>query len=107
MTSMAPATRPRFPTVLRIVAAIALGVLVGELLGKRAQPLEQIGKVILDMIKGLAGPLLLFAVLDSFLRTRVGARGAGLMVAISLTNAAIAIVVGLTLSNVLQPGRSF
>ena len=36
----------------------------------------QIGTVILDMIKGLAGPLLLFAVLDAFLRTEVRRRRA-------------------------------
>jgi DAACS family dicarboxylate/amino acid:cation (Na+ or H+) symporter len=93
--------------VARIVAAIALGVLVGEVAGPRAEPLNQVGTVILDMIKGLAGPLLLFAVIDAFLRTRVQARSAGLMVAISLINASIAIGIGLTLSNTLQPGKSF
>ncbi len=104
---MKPADRSRFPMVGRIVVGIVLGVLVGEILGERAEPLYQIGRVILEMIKGLAGPLLLFAVLDAFLRTHVRARSAGLMVAISLTNAAIAVAIGLTISNVLQPGRSF
>ena len=104
---MTTAPTSRFPMVARIVAGIAGGVLVGEVFGEKAEPLFQIGKVILDMIKGLAGPLLLFAVLDAFLRTRVQARSAGLMIAISLTNAAIAIAIGLTLSNVLHPGRSF
>ncbi len=93
--------------VARIGAGIALGVVVGEVFGARAEPLALIGTVILEMIKGLAGPLLLFAILDAFLRTKVQARGARLMVGISLTNAAIAIAIGLTLSNVLQPGRSF
>jgi Na+/H+-dicarboxylate symporter len=95
----------RFPIVARIMVGIALGALVGEILGARAGPLAQIGTVILDMIKGLAGPLLLFAVLDAFLRTKVEARSAGLMVGISAINATIAIVIGLTLSNTLQPGR--
>jgi len=99
--------RSRFPMVARIGAGIALGVVVGEVFGARAEPLAAIGTVILEMIKGLAGPLLLFAILDAFLRIKVQARGARLMVGISLTNAAIAIAIGLTLSNVLQPGRSF
>jgi Na+/H+-dicarboxylate symporter len=93
--------------VLRIVLGIALGIVVGELFGARAEPLAQMGTVILDMIKGLAGPLLLFAILDAFLRTAVKGRSAWLMIGISLTNAAIAITIGLTLSNTLQPGRSF
>jgi Na+/H+-dicarboxylate symporter len=99
--------RFRFPMVARIIIGIVLGVLVGEVFGRKAEPLSQIGSVILDMIKGLAGPLLLFAVLDAFLRTRVEARSAGLMVTISLINATIAIAIGLTLSNLIQPGRYF
>jgi Na+/H+-dicarboxylate symporter len=93
--------------VVRIMLGIALGVVVGEILGRRAEPLAQIGTVILDMIKGLAGPLLLFAVLDAFLRTKVEAKSAGLMVGISAINATIAIAIGLTLSNTIQPGRWF
>jgi Na+/H+-dicarboxylate symporter len=95
----------RFPFAARIVAAMLLGVAAGEALGRRAEPLGQLGAVVIDLIKALAGPLLLFAVLDAFLRTRVRARSAGLMVAISLCNAALALAIGLTLSNVLQPGR--
>jgi len=102
-----PEPRSRSPMVVRIILGIALGVVVGEVAGPRAGPLAQIGTLILEMIKGLAGPLLLFAVIDAFLRTRVEARSAGRMVAISLTNAAIAIAIGLTLSNLIQPGRSF
>ncbi len=104
---MTSGPQSRFPMVARIVTGIALGVVVGEVAGTRAEPLAQLGTVILEMIKGLAGPLLLFAVLDAFLRTQVRAKSAGLMVAISLTNAAIAIAIGLTLSNLIQPGRSF
>ena len=99
-------TRPRsrfhVPMVARIVVGIILGVVVGEVLGARAEPLAKVGTVILDMIKGLAGPLLLFAVLDAFLRTRVEPRSAGVMVAISLVNATIAIAIGLTLSKRTQ-----
>src|SRR4051794_8168349 len=104
---MSEPRRGRFPMVARIVAGIALGILVGEVFGPKAEPLAQMGTVILEMIKGLAGPLLLFAILDAFLRTAVKARSARLMVGISLTNAAIAIAIGLTLSNTLRPGRSF
>ncbi len=104
---MSTPRRFRFPMVARIIAGIVVGIVVGEIFGRRAEPLNQIGSVILDMIKGLAGPLLLFAVLDAFLRTQIQAKSAGLMVTISLINASIAIVVGLTLSNTIHPGRYF
>jgi DAACS family dicarboxylate/amino acid:cation (Na+ or H+) symporter len=72
---------------------------------RAAEPLGVLGSVVVNVIKGLAGPLLFVAVIDAFLRTRVRARGAMLMVGISLTNAVIAVVIGLTLSNLIQPGR--
>ena len=96
--------RIRFPFVARIVTAMLLGGLVGWVFGKRAEWLGDFGKVIIDLIKALAGPLLFFAVIDAFLRTRVKLRSAALMVAISLTNAMIAVAIGLTLSNTLKPG---
>lgn len=98
--------RRRVPLAAWIVAAMVLGGIAGEILGESAAGLSRVGSTILDLIKGLAGPFLFFAVLDAFLRTRIEAQAGGKMVAISLTNATIAVAIGLTLSNVLQPGRS-
>jgi Na+/H+-dicarboxylate symporter len=47
---------------------------------------------------------LLFAILDAFLRTNVELRSGLIMVAITLTNATLAVAIGLTLSNILRPG---
>jgi DAACS family dicarboxylate/amino acid:cation (Na+ or H+) symporter len=96
--------RVRIPFFVRIIAAMVMGALVGLSLGKLANPLGQLGSVIIGMIKALAGPLLLFAVIDAFLRTHVRLRSGARMIAISLTNAVIAVVIGLTLSNMLRPG---
>jgi Na+/H+-dicarboxylate symporter len=106
VSSASPRRRARVPLAAAIVIAMILGVVVGELLGARAAPLSLLGTVILDLIKGLAGPLLLFAVLDAFLRTEIEPRSGGLMIGISLINASLAVVIGLTISNLLQPGRS-
>ena len=96
--------RRRLPLAGRIVVAMVLGMVAGLILGERAEPLAKLGSLIIDMIKGLAGPLLLFAVIDAFLRTEVRARSARSMVAIALINAVIALAIGLVLSNTLQPG---
>ena len=100
---------PRFrvPMVARILAAMILGGIVGVSLGPRAASLGKVGEIVLEMVKGLAAPLLFFAILDAFLRTEVRARSGLIMVGISAINAAIAIVVGLTLSNVIRPGERF
>ena len=99
-------SRRRLPLAAKIVVAMGLGIVAGLVLGERAEPLSKLGAIIIDMIKGLAGPLLLFAVIDAFLRTEVRARSAGIMVAIASTNAAIALAIGLGLSNLIQPGLS-
>jgi DAACS family dicarboxylate/amino acid:cation (Na+ or H+) symporter len=97
--------RNRFPMYLRILLAMVAGAIVGLLAGKSAAPLGEIGKVLITLIKTLAVPLLLFAVLDAFLRTQLRSRSFGFMIGISLFNAALATVIGLTISNVLQPGK--
>ncbi len=93
------------PFAARIVAAMLLGALVGTRFGREAAWLGELGTVLIDLIKALAGPLLFVSVVDAMLRTAIGLRGAAWMVAISITNALIAVAIGLTLSNVLQPGR--
>lgn len=98
--------RRRIPFAAKIVIAMLLGLAAGLIWGEQTAPLSKLGSVILDLIKALAGPLLFFAVLDAFLRTEVRARSGWLMVGISLTNATLAIVIGLTISNVLHPGRA-
>jgi Na+/H+-dicarboxylate symporter len=97
--------RVRFPVAVRIVAAMVLGGIVGWFLEEDAAPLGQIGTVVIDLIKALAAPLLLLAVLDAFLRTEVRARSGLRMVGISLLNATLALTIGLVLSNVIRPGR--
>jgi Na+/H+-dicarboxylate symporter len=94
----------RFPFVARIVTAMVVGAAVGWLFGRRVERLGELGAVIIDLIKALAGPLLFFAVVDAFLRTHVRARSAAVMVAITLTNALIAVTIGLGLSTALRPG---
>lgn len=96
----------RLTFALRIVVALVLGLLVGLIWGASTAPLARLGTVILDLIKALAAPLLVFAILDAFLRTEVRARSAGWMLAIAGINAIVAISIGLAISNVLQPGRS-
>jgi Na+/H+-dicarboxylate symporter len=96
----------RIPFAVKIVAAMLLGVIAGEWLGMKAAPLSQFGSVILDLIKGLAGPLLLFAILDAFLRTELNPKSGWLMIGISAFNATLAIAIGLSISNLIRPGLS-
>jgi Na+/H+-dicarboxylate symporter len=105
--SAVPAKRWRFPFVAQILSAMALGICVGLARGVQAGPLGQLGTVLIELIKGFAAPLLFFAIIDALLRTKVGARSGLWMLAIALPNAALAVAIGLTYSNVLRPGDHF
>ena len=95
---------PRIPLYLQILAGITLGVLTGVLLGKDAGSLGEIGRLVIQLVKLFAVPLLLFAILDAFLKTEIAGGAAGRMIAITTINTAIALLIGLGLSNWLKPG---
>jgi Na+/H+-dicarboxylate symporter len=98
-------TSRRVPLHLQILAGITAGILTGMWLGKDAATLGEIGKLVIQLVKLFAVPLLLFAILDAFLKTEINGRAAGRMVIITTINTAIALVIGLGLSNWLQPGQ--
>ena len=98
--------KARRPLALWVLLAMVGGVAAGELLGARAEPLSRLGTLILDVIKGLAGPLLFLAIVDAFAKAEIERRAGAIMVGISAINAVIALAIGLTISNLFQPGRS-
>jgi tryptophan synthase alpha chain len=71
-------TSPRVPLYLQILVGLTLGVATGAWLGKDASVLGEIGRLVIQLVKLFAGPLLLFAILDAFLKTEIAARAAGL-----------------------------
>ncbi len=89
----------------RILLATVLGGVFGAVVGPRAGGLGEIGKVVIDLIKTMAAPLIFFAVIDAFLRTTIRARSGLLMLGISAVNGALAVLIGLLLANTLTPGR--
>ena len=104
---MTEAGRPkqRFPLYLQIIAALVLGLLLGPLLGQRAAPLGELGRLVVQLIKGVATPLLFFAIVNAVLRAEVQGRGALRMLVAAILNASVALFIGLLISNVLRPGQ--
>lgn len=74
---------PHLPLYVRVLlgvaAVIALGVIckTGPILGGlRNDDLGQLGLLVIRLLKALAVPLILFAILDAFLRVEISARRA-------------------------------
>ncbi len=95
---------PRLPLYLQIVLAMVIGLVVGFVAGPRASVLGQFGTILIQMIRVMAAPLLFFAIVDAFIRSEMEGRRALWLAVICTVNTVAALVVGLLVSNVLQPG---
>lgn len=93
-----------FPLYAQILLAMVLGGAIGLALGPEAQPLGQLGTLVIQLIKAIATPLLFFTIAHAITTTNVPARAGLRMLALALVNASIALALGIGLSNVFQPG---
>jgi Na+/H+-dicarboxylate symporter len=105
------AARRSIPLYVRVLIGVALGALLGVLFGTkpylgglRNEDLGQLGMLVIRLLKALAVPLILFAILDAFARTRISARSGGRLILICLVNVSVAMAIGLVIMNTLRPG---
>jgi Na+/H+-dicarboxylate symporters len=99
--------RKKVPLIWKIAIGFVLGILAGAVLKDKAQVLAPIGKIFITLLKMLIVPLVFSSLVvgtaslgDPRKLGRIGAKTIGLY----LVTTAIAIVIGLVLGNVLQPG---
>ncbi len=97
-------TARKLPLYVWILGALLLGLATGPLLGKSAAPLGDVGKLVIQLIKGVATPLLFLAIVNAILQTEVRARAGLRMLGFALLNASAALGLGLLISNVFRPG---
>lgn len=97
-------TWSRLPLYTRILVGLALGVATGLLFGERAQGLELPAKLVLRVLGALAPAIVLLAVVNALMTANVEGRVAGKLAGFLVTNTLVAIVVGLLVANVIQPG---
>ncbi len=101
------------PLTLQIAIALILAVTVGILLGagkpnpENAALIQNLAipsELILKALRALATPLILFAVLHTFLTTNIPGTAGRRLAVLLLTNTTVAIVIGLLVANILRPG---
>ncbi|MGE0646296.1 MAG: dicarboxylate/amino acid:cation symporter [Nitrospira sp.] len=93
------------PLYARIVIALVLGVLMGLLMGSEAAVLAVPGKLVLRLLGALAPALILAAIVHTFMTTNIGGPLARRLPWLLLLNTLVAITVGLTVANIIQPGE--
>ena len=93
------------PLYARIVIALILGVIAGFVLGPQSSALAVPGKLVLRLLGALAPALILTAIVHTFMTTQLGGPLAVRLPRLLLLNTLVAILVGLTVANVIQPGQ--
>jgi len=99
--------RKKIPLIWKIAIGFVLGIIAGAVFKERAQVLAPIGKIFITLLKMLIVPLVFSSLVvgtaslgDPRKLGRIGAKTIGLY----LATTAVAIVIGLLLGNILQPG---
>jgi len=96
----------RVPLHTQIGVAMLLGLGVGWVVGPATQPLGELGKLVIQLIKATATPLLFLSIVSALSTTQVEGKGALRLLGWATFNASLALILGLFMSNLLHPGRS-
>ena len=86
---------------------MVLGIGVGVVAGSSTSGLGIIGKLFIQLIKVMAVPLVFFSIVDALISTRITWGAARKLLTVVVVNTSIALVIGLVLSNTMQPGTYF
>lgn len=106
--------RRRIPLYAQVLFGVAFGALIGVLFkeapiigGITTKDLGLLGMLVIRLLKTLAAPLILFAILDAFVKTRITGSDGLRLVAICFGNLMVAFAIGLTIMNLLKPGLAW
>ncbi len=100
-----PESRPGgIPLYAWVIAAVVVAIPLGLLWGEGATALEIMPRLILRMLRALAAPLVVLAILSAIVSNDIRGRQGALMMLFYLINTVVAMLIGLTLTNVFQPG---
>jgi DAACS family dicarboxylate/amino acid:cation (Na+ or H+) symporter len=100
-----PESRPGgLPLYVWVIAAVVVAIPVGVLWGDGAVGLELLPKLILRALTALAAPMVVLAILSAIVTNDIRGRQGGLMMAFYLINTLVAMVIGLSLTNLIRPG---
>jgi DAACS family dicarboxylate/amino acid:cation (Na+ or H+) symporter len=101
-----PESRPGgIPLYVWVIAAAVLAIPVGYYFGEGAARLELFPKLILRALTALAAPLVVLAILSAVVTNEIRGRQGGAMMFFYFINTLVAMVIGLTFTNLVRPGE--
>lgn len=84
-----------------MIAGIGLGLVLGD----ATKSLAEIGKILIQLIKMIAVPLLFFTILTNIIKSDFQLKDAKRLFFFAFLNAIVALGIGLLLSNWIEPGK--
>ena len=106
-----PSSPGRYPLWAQVLLGLVLGATMGALFGREPylaglgnEDLGALGMLVIRLLKALAVPLVLFSILDALIRNRIPARSGARLLAFCGLNVSVAMIIGLTMMNLLNPG---
>jgi Na+/H+-dicarboxylate symporter len=100
-----PPSKSRFPLAAQIALGMGLGLVVGPWAAPYERFLSEVARLVIQGIKGAATPLLFLSIVVAVAQTNVSVKAGGRLVGFALVNTSIALLVGLLLTNVFEPGN--
>ena len=93
------------PLYVWVGLAVLLAIPTGLLWGDGATRLDLLPTIILRALTALAAPLVVMAILSAIVTNDVKGRQGAVMMAFYLLNTLVAMLIGLTLTNLVNPGK--
>jgi len=105
----------KIPLSLQVVIGVCFGTLLGVIFGTESylwgalknETLGQLGMLVIRLLKTLATPLIFVAILDAFIHSEINFRHGGRLLSICAVNLLVAMLIGLTIMNVFESGKSW
>lgn len=103
------------PLFVKIIIALVIGAVIGHYFFTHPNPdaaiqpgsFKWISDLVLRMLRLLATPLIFSAVLSSIVSSQITGKKAGRLMGLLMGNTVIAILIGLLVANIVQPGKHF
>ncbi len=92
------------PLYAQIVLGLAAGLATGVILGDRAAVLEVPAQVFMRLLGAIAPSLILVSVLHALMETQLEGRVGARLIWLLVLNTTVALVIGLSVANVVRPG---
>ena len=94
----------RLPLYVRTLAGMALGALLGVFWPHAAEVFKEPSKALMGLVQMLAAPVAFFAITHALAGAKIEKGKAPRLIILLATNTCVAILIGMTVANTLQPG---